>query len=871
MVMHPQASDRQTANYYYIHGGIGGPGGEGHGQGTGGAGGPGTGPTLNFTLNNLGNVNHIQQRNSELGIHILRQAIAGNAFYNSAERYPQPKCHPETRTKILEDLRSWSLEKDPGSDILWLYGPAGAGKSAIAQSFCERLQMEGCLGASFFFKREHSSRGNGNTLFPTIAYQLSLCLPQMKHAISEIVEHDPSIIGLELSAQLQKLIIEPWQRIRITRAFSEIVKNNPSIIDLEVSTELHKLEEPWPWQRITHAMSEIAKNNPFILLLLITIDLELQEPIIEKVLIVVIDGLDECDGRVIQQAVLQSLGTIIVHEQTLPLRFVVASRPEPHIREIFMGPLKEIYRPLSITESFGDVWTYLQDEFARIHHEHHETMDAIPGPWPSAAVLAKLVEKSSGYFIYASTVIKFIDDKDFRPTDRLKIILGIKEPDFGSPYGALDQLYTQILSGVPARPQLVQVMHFISTKPFQLSIAQIEQLLDLEPGDFRLILRRLHSVIKMPSNDFDSAIFYHASFLDFLCDPTRSGIFYIHNQCTENLARHILKAFSYPNESAALNEKVHVAWALDLHTAFRYIASVRPSFDLVSQAHSFNMDFLFHSPRHYHDSGVINVLLNWLKKWHPLPKDVIQRWEDFQFLLSWDRTWLGIVGARSSDAFLESSRQQLVLQNSPQLIRILHAYRITRHLYALNAHTLLVRNAPLLLNIRLLLNLSWDELRAAICCIGSDRGNLRDLLVYTSDYPSFREHLDSMFLELAHGSLRILKKRLTRQLIPWKFNDCTRGFGHFLRSCPPSPDLLLDLCKIADAWTIHPIGRDYGADTFHDVVQWLKTFPKPPLEIRYFEHQLRISTRNSAHTFDSLEKRWKEWQEWHKRSTTVWQ
>ncbi|KAJ7799789.1 hypothetical protein B0H13DRAFT_1470733, partial [Mycena leptocephala] len=50
--------------------------------------------------------------------------------YNSAESFPQPRCHPETRTKILEDLYRWATEASAVRPIYWLYGPAGAGKSA---------------------------------------------------------------------------------------------------------------------------------------------------------------------------------------------------------------------------------------------------------------------------------------------------------------------------------------------------------------------------------------------------------------------------------------------------------------------------------------------------------------------------------------------------------------------------------------------------------------------------------------------------------------------------------------------------------------------------------------------------------------------
>ncbi|KAJ7769700.1 hypothetical protein DFH07DRAFT_768964 [Mycena maculata] len=130
---------------------------------------------------------HIHTRGEAVRLHILR-ATAGNAFHDSAERYPHPRCHPETQGKLLDDLYEWSSKDDPSMRVLWLYGLAGSGKAAVAQSFCQRLQDEGRLGGSFFFKRGHPSRRNATKLFPTIAYQLSLLLPEFNHYISERAE-----------------------------------------------------------------------------------------------------------------------------------------------------------------------------------------------------------------------------------------------------------------------------------------------------------------------------------------------------------------------------------------------------------------------------------------------------------------------------------------------------------------------------------------------------------------------------------------------------------------------------------------------------------------------------------------------------------
>ncbi|KAJ7196329.1 hypothetical protein B0H12DRAFT_965411, partial [Mycena haematopus] len=229
---------------------------------------------------------------------------------------------------------------------------------------------------------------------------------------------------------------------------------------------------------------------------------------------ILIDGLDECEGHGIQEEILRAIRNSS-YEQPIPLRFIVASRPEPHIREVFDSPLYiGNYRSFNVEQSFADVHKYLGDEFSRIHREHH-TMGAIPSPWPSHDVLWELVRKSSGYFVYASTIIKFVDDKNYRPTERLAVV----QDGTGSTsaFDALDQLYLAIL--LPAPPILCAITNF------DLSVGKIDQLFGLADSDTQLLLRGLHSVLDIPSNDNRIISSHHASFLDFLNNPDRSQNF----------------------------------------------------------------------------------------------------------------------------------------------------------------------------------------------------------------------------------------------------------------------------------------------------------------------------------------------------------
>ena len=64
------------------------------------------------------------------------------------------------------------------SSFFWLYGSAGAGKTAILQAIAEFLsspsESSHNFAASFFFTRGKKGREEGHFLFSTIAYQLAL-------------------------------------------------------------------------------------------------------------------------------------------------------------------------------------------------------------------------------------------------------------------------------------------------------------------------------------------------------------------------------------------------------------------------------------------------------------------------------------------------------------------------------------------------------------------------------------------------------------------------------------------------------------------------------------------------------------------------
>ncbi|KAF8888030.1 hypothetical protein BD779DRAFT_1385698, partial [Infundibulicybe gibba] len=127
--------------------------------------------------------------------------------------------------------------------------------------------------------------------------------------------------------------------------------------------------------------------------------------------VVIIDGLDECDGDSTQGEIVRLI--LGLKRYLLPILFLISSRPEPVIRRAFESfPRTSLIRlPLDKTlHPDRDIHHFLVNEFKRIYQQCVEAgMPPVSRlPWPSPEDVDVLVQKSSGHFVYAATVIRFV-------------------------------------------------------------------------------------------------------------------------------------------------------------------------------------------------------------------------------------------------------------------------------------------------------------------------------------------------------------------------------------------------------------------------------------------------------------------------------
>jgi hypothetical protein len=232
--------------------------------------------------------------------------------------------------------------------------------------------------------------------------------------------------------------------------------------------------------------------------------------------IVVVDGLDECDG---DANLLNELIRLLVNiVDQLPFRFLFASRPEAHIQWIFKSPLiqSKTY-PLALRDfhAHGDVHAYLQFHLSKVCHQQEKVMRSVPRPWPSNEDLEVLVKQSEGLFIYVSTLVKYVADGNGLPQRKLQEAM--------KAHTGVDPLYDQVLSGAKRFHHFDRTIGTIMFLHKPLTINALEHLLQLESGCIRQALHGCQSILLIPDDDDTGSIQpCHASLRDFLTNPDRA-------------------------------------------------------------------------------------------------------------------------------------------------------------------------------------------------------------------------------------------------------------------------------------------------------------------------------------------------------------
>lgn len=172
----------------------------------------------------LDRVDELLECSKRLGqqFNLANLTIANGAFYDSYVNQHEGFCLPNTRVKLRSQITEWAKSSD-GKCIFWLNGMAGTGKSTIARTVAQTFRENEQLGATFFFKKGEAERGDAKYLISTITKQLATRHRQLAPGVSKAIEDDPDISAKSLKEQFDRLLLQPLQSLNLTDSSSTII------------------------------------------------------------------------------------------------------------------------------------------------------------------------------------------------------------------------------------------------------------------------------------------------------------------------------------------------------------------------------------------------------------------------------------------------------------------------------------------------------------------------------------------------------------------------------------------------------------------------------------------------------------------------
>ncbi|XP_006464134.1 hypothetical protein AGABI2DRAFT_51342, partial [Agaricus bisporus var. bisporus H97] len=204
--------------------------------------------------------------------------------------------------------------------------------------------------------------GDGTKALMTLSYQLAVKIAPYRQFIEYEITCNPSLFQSSMPVQFEKFIIEPF---------------------------------------VHHDLLNSA----------------------DRVLII-IDGLDECNNPHIQLELLRLISDFCLKYPSSPLVWLISSRPEWHIASFFSREeVIPVYEKEEILvdsdEACVDVERFLRYELLMIQ-EGSSLLD--PG-WPAERDFWKLTNASGGLFAYAQAVFKYIGGSNGSPASQFSDIM----------------------------------------------------------------------------------------------------------------------------------------------------------------------------------------------------------------------------------------------------------------------------------------------------------------------------------------------------------------------------------------------------------------------------------------------------------------
>jgi hypothetical protein len=364
-------------------------------------------------------------------------------------------------------------------DALWLHGDAGSGKSAVAQIVGEYADQRGVLGAAAFISR--SKKLNDSTRIVTsISLQLARHNEAYERVVTKVIQDNPSILNITANkrTQFKELVLEPF--------------------------------------------SLLEKKST-----------------IRKKTLIILDGLDEIDGKLAQSDLIDLIAETLHPSHNSPFIWLLCSRPELHLQDAFRQYETQILHQstkthLDADDDHEDIERFFLEKLRHLKENYSSCFASDTNQLGETADFLSHVKSSP--FLYASTIVRFIGDPNVsNPARQLEAVVDlVKRPPLlslsGNNYTPIDMLYLYILQTIPPGDEL-KVLRLLGalTVSTPIPVLYLAAMFCVPKDIFYSILRPLHPVLLVPdefSYESEALRFYHVSFPDLLTNLDYSRTFF---------------------------------------------------------------------------------------------------------------------------------------------------------------------------------------------------------------------------------------------------------------------------------------------------------------------------------------------------------
>jgi hypothetical protein len=391
------------------------------------------------------------------------------------------QCLQGTRTEILSQIKEWVTSTgDNVQRVLWLSGPAGKGKSAIAHTIAKWSEDMGGLGSCYSFDRQREADRRHEKIFSTIARDLADHDLEMRRELADAVRTASSLKNTtDIIQQWQKLLIEPLGKLPRSSA---------------------------------------------------------------KPIVIVIDALDESGGVETRKDLLRILASKHLNPALpkitdLPnnFRFIVTSRPLDDINNEFRDV--QHIRPMSMddippADAKRDIHAYVSQELEGWHFQDEQfavLAEKADGLFEWARLACGYI-KESDIGLSPSECYNAVVSRD--PAERSMLL-----------HSMYDLILTDIMckdasTQHPPKLRSIKLARFRSVMGQILGTAEPLPLASLnamrcyfptrdDNFDVKVVVKSMGSLLSGTTNPGSPILPLHASFRDFLTDKSSSGDFFI--------------------------------------------------------------------------------------------------------------------------------------------------------------------------------------------------------------------------------------------------------------------------------------------------------------------------------------------------------